>query len=257
MKTIKLANFTILAVVVVLSVCVAAWADDAGISDKAETRILNLELTDVSVHEAISAVFNGTGYKYQIQPGVSAQIVTLTLKNAAFDKALRAITDATGLTYTIEDGTYIIGPKKAVAKAQQADAAVAVPPYGRGPADSAEVAALASPQQPEEQVERQPETPQPPPATQVVINQAPAPVFYGHPEQPVQDYGYVPPVYQFGNTRIIGSGIAPVVVAGGSTYILGYGPLPPPPPGAVGPDLMRFLRTQYYIQSRPYFTFPY
>lgn len=256
MRTIKLVSFTILAVFIALSVCITAWADNADAPGKVNITTLNLDLKDITVKDAISVLFKGTGFKYYIQSDISGQITTLTLKNVTFDQALKAVTDAAGLAYTVEDGTYIIRPIKTENKPQQVSAVSASTQYGAGPAESTGQAQAMPSQQP--QAGNQQDVQQALPPTQVVINQTPAPVFYGQPSLPPPDYGYdYPPVYQFGNTRIIGSGISPVVVAGGSPYILGYGPLPPPPPGFVGADVMRFLRSQYYIQSRPFFITPY
>jgi hypothetical protein len=99
----------------------------------------------------------------------------------------------------------------------------------------------------------------------VIIGQPPSPVYYGEPGGAYSDpYAYnpyynpsaYPQMYRYGNVQIMG-GYSPVVVAGGNSSILQRGPLVPPPPGYVGPDLLRFLRTQWAVQNRTYITYPY
>ena len=254
MKTFKLV-ITIFAVLIILQAHIIVWADETNAPAKMSITTLNLELKDMSVKDAIAALFKGTDAKYYIQPGVTGKIASLSLKNVTLEQALKAITDAAGLIYTIENGSYIIGPMRVDVQPQQSVIMSSPAQSGTGAAGS--VGQTLTPSQlPQEQAANQP-VQQGPPPTQVVINQTPAPVFYGQPAPPPVNYGYVPPVYQYGNMSIFGNGLSSVVVAGGNPYIMSYGPPRPPPLGFVGPDVLRFLRGQDSIRNGPFFITPY
>jgi len=68
-------------------------------------------------------------------------------------------------------------------------------------------------------------------------------------------FGY-PPVYQVGNTSVVG-GYYPPIVVGQQPYVFGRFPMPPPPPGWVPPDVERLLRFQWAVRSVPGFITPY
>lgn len=222
-----------------------------------DTAMVNIELKDTPVKQAIDTLFQGTGKSYFILPGVTGRVIDLKLKGITFDEALKVLTDAAGLKYDLEDGVYTIGP---------ADKIAAIAPEkvtGAGPAiKTAPENKVAAKTEEPKQTTVEPQTVAPPPQptaspTMVVVNQAPAPVFYGHPAPPAFGYDY-PPIYRFGNINIVGRGFgSPIVVAGGTTHVVGFGPIPPPPPGWVSPETMRFLRGQWAIQQRPYFITPY
>jgi hypothetical protein len=228
------------ALCVLLLLCVAApmWAEtDSGAS---KSSMVSLELKGVSVRDGIDALFQGTGLKYDISPGVSGKIVELKLKGISFKQALTALVDAAGLCYSIQDGTYVITTKKSEPKIV-------------APSRVADIA----PEQPQNN-QPQPENmgPPPAPAAQVQINNNQAPVYYGQPGGYPYYPDYGPPIYRFGNVGIVGGGY-PAFVLGGDPYVMSFGQNMVPPPGWVGPDLERFLRFNYLMTPRPYFTTPY
>lgn len=255
MRTTKLV-IIIFAMLMIFPAYISALADEGNSPAKVSITTLNLELKDTSVIDAIAALFKATDAKYYIQPGVGGKIASLSLKNVTFDQALKAITDAAGLTYTIENGSYVIGPMRADIRPQQSVIMSSPAQYGTGAVGSAGQALNPS-QLPQDQAANQPNLQQGVPPTQVVINQPPAPVYYGQPAPPPVDYGYYPPVYQYGNMSIFGNGLSSVVVAGGNPNIMSYGPPPPPPLGYVSTDVLRFLRSQYFIRNGSFFITPY
>lgn len=262
MKHVKVTGYLILAVVGAVLICGALLADQPSSNPTSNVRIVNLELADVPVKDAIEKLFAGTGLKYNIQPGVSGRVVELKLKGVTFEQALDALMEAARLTYKIENGVYVIGP---------ADAKTATSKDQGGPATKQDTSKGQEQPKSEQVPTDKAETPAPTaqqglPAGQatatgpiIISNEQSAPVFYGQPLPPPYYFPYgvdgYPPVYQFGAVRILG-GYPPVVVAGGNPYIIRHGPLPPPPIGYVSPEVLRFLRTQWAIQNRTYIT-PY
>ena len=257
MKTVVLVSCIALASALVLALSPVARAEQADTA-----KIINLELKDTPIKEAIDSLFKGTGLKYYVQPGVSGKVVELKLKGITLDQALDALAEAAQLTYKVEDGAYIICPAP-----KNAQAAGLSPPRPKP---------RVQPAMPAEQPGMGPSR-QPPPAqtgalagasvgnnsAQVNITNPP-PSYYGNPG-PYGGYGANGggggygglPYYQVGSLGILGGGwgSGPVVVAGGNPYIIERMPMPPPPPGWVGPDLLRFLRTQYAIQNRTFITY--
>lgn len=214
---------------------------------------VDLELTDVSVNEAISALFKGTGLTYEMSPDITGRIVELKLKGITFTEGLNALTEAAGLTYTIEDGVYKI--KKMTTAASGGASAASI---GAGPPQSQQVTEPA-PAQTQETTAEPAANPNevPPTNTHVIINNnAPGgPVFYGHPGPAFYDpYGaYFPGVLQFGNVSVI-SRYPPIVLNPG-TRIFTPSAIHPPIPGWVSPEALRFLRNQYVIRIRPGFIY--
>lgn len=262
MKRMKVTGYLILAVLGAVLMGGALLADQSNPSPTSNVRIVNLELADVPVKDAIEKLFVGTGLKYNIRPGVSGRVVELKLKGVTFEQALDALMEAARLTYKLEDSVYIISPADAKASTskdqgesatkQDTDKPQEQPPSEQTPTDKTDTPA--------------PNAQQGLPSGQatatgpiIISNEQSAPVFYGHPLPPPYYLPYdldgYPPVYQFGAVRILG-GYPPVVVAGGNPYIIRHGPLPPPPIGYVSPEVLRFLRTQWAIQNRTYIT-PY
>ncbi|MCL5103286.1 MAG: STN domain-containing protein [Armatimonadetes bacterium] len=238
MKLIRVCVLVILAVLAVSNISAVAWADD-GAPTTDSPGLVNLSLKDVSIKSGIDALFAGRGLKYYIQPGVSGKVVELKLTGVTFEQALKAFTDAADLSYTMQDGAYIIGPAKPKAEA-------AAPSQNTKPTPPAAGQYVPPPVQGLAPI-------QPSPSTQVVVNQSPAPVYYGHPGGGAGFYGYpYPPAYQAGNVGIL-YGWPPVQLTG-TTSVLNFGLTAPPLPGWVGPDMLRFLRSYYILQPRPYFT---
>jgi len=237
------------------------------------SRIVNLDMKDTPIKDAIGSIFQGSGLKYYIRPGVSGRVVEMKLTGVTVEQAINALVEAAQLTVKVEDGAYIIAPgpksrgsRSAAAKSPRAPAEPAQPQEeqsGAGP--SGEPGAQPGPAEPKGTVQTQGGS-----SANVVISQPPSPVYYGQPGygQPggaySDPYAYdpyynpsaYPPMYQYGNVRFMG-GYSPVVIAGGNPTLLQRGRLVPPPAGYVGPDLLRFLRTQWAIQNRTYITYPY
>jgi hypothetical protein len=230
--------------------------------EKVSSKTVDLMLNDVSIKQAIDKLFGLSNFKYFINPGVSGRVVEMKLKGVTFEQGLDALMEAGRLNYTIENGVYVISPS------QTPTATSAL--YSKAPAVEQPVRS-----QPASQIREQPETP---PAgkqdgenqsaeqplggpSQVIINEQKAPMIYSMPQPAYPPYGYGGygnggggyggGYYRFGNVGIIG-GWGGAANIGGSPYIIGRGPMPPPPPGWVGPDLDRFLRTQWAIQNRTY-----
>ncbi len=234
---------SLIVVATALLIGCAVQADTTGGSASgANTTLVNVELRDVPIADAIAAIFKGTSYSYYAEPGVSGKIVELKLTGVTLDQALTALTDAADLTYTVEeDGTYVISPKKSAAKIASAQpAAVKTQPVQAQPPPAGST--------------------NPPPAdqaassnSQVMINEQPAPVYYGQPGPgPYSPYGYgyggyYPPVYQFGTTSVVPGWGGSVVIAGATPYGVGLRYPPPPPPGWVSPDMLKFLRNRYIL----------
>jgi hypothetical protein len=257
MKTNALVSYIALAAALAFALSPAALAQQGGAASSA-SKIINLELKDTPIKDAIDSLFRGAGLKYYIQPGVSGKVVELKLKGVTIDQAVDAIAEAAQLTYRVEDGAYIIGPAP---KSAQSAKPAQEPPKPR------EQTAMPA-QQPGTGPTEQPPAEQKGAlagatvgnnSAQVTINQPPTPVYYGQPGGYGGYGGYGPyggpQMYQFGSVGVLGGGWAPVVVAGGSPYIIQRLPMPPPPVGYVGPDLLRFLRTQYAIQNRTFITY--
>ena len=220
--------------------------------------LVNLELKDVSVKQAIDSLFSGRGISYYVDTGVTGRVVELELRGVTFEKALKALADAAGFTYTVQDGRYLIMPITTAAGAQTA-AGPAKPPDKERPQGEAKPAAgekqgeshaappsEAMPQLPPGQVAS--------PNTQIYINNQAPPVIYGQPSIPYG--GGYPYTYSLGNVGVVG-GYPPVVVAGGTSTYWFRGPMYPPPPGWVSPDVERFLRGQWAIRSVPHFITAY
>ncbi len=211
--------------------------------------MVNLELKNTPIKDAIGALFQGTGAKYYIQPGVAGRVVELKLKGVTLDEGLAALADAGGFTYKIMDGSYVIGPAAVAYQQPEARAIVEakpapppVPQSGAGPV-------AAAPAKPQEMPERLPPIQQhiEGGSSNVTITQA-------APEGSGGYGGYGP--FQFGNVGIIG-GWPGISVIGGSPYVVGHMPPGPPPPGMFGPDLTRFLNTQWAVRSRFGVGWPY
>lgn len=202
-----------------------------GATDAAVSGLVNIELKDVPVRQAIDSLFEGRGLKYYIQPGVTGRIVELKLKGIAFDEALKALGDAAGFGFRIEDGAYIIGPATAQAgttgrqpvQTQPASPPRSVTVVGAGP------------------------TPQPAsPAQPIIVNNViPTPSQGGCAGLPTY-----PAPYYYGAW-------SPVVNLNSGPYVFGRFVQPPPPPGWVSPDVERFLRFEWSVPTRPGFAAPY
>jgi len=208
-------------------------------ADNTVSGLVNIDVANVSVRQAIDTLFEGRGLKYYIQPGVTGRIAKLKLKGISFDQALTALGDAAGFSYRIEDGAYIIGPGAAAVRIVRR-AATAQPPV-QAPPDSVTSADQSAPG-----------WDQPSRTAPVVVNNnisSPPPVNYGPPE-PAYPASYPNPYYSYG-------GYSPVVNLGSGPYVFGRFPQPPPPPGWVSPDMERLLRFNWAVPTRPGFAAPY
>ncbi|MCX8052911.1 MAG: STN domain-containing protein, partial [Armatimonadetes bacterium] len=97
------------AMVLTMAAAVAAMAEeDQPARILGANKVVNLELKDTPVKEAIELIFQGSGLKYYISPGVSGRVVELKLAGVTVDEAINALVEAAGLTLKVQDGTYII-----------------------------------------------------------------------------------------------------------------------------------------------------
>jgi len=219
------------AIALVLIVMFVGSVAARGATNAAVSGLVNIELKDVPVKQAIETLFEGRGLNYYIQPGVTGRIVELKLRGVTFDEALKALGDAAGFSFRIEDGAYIIGPGAAQAKSPPQQA---VQPQPAGPPRSVTVVGAQS-------------TPQSAPPSQPIIvnNVIPAPSqggYFGPPAYPTP--------YYFGAW-------GPLVSLNSGPYVFGRFVQPPPPPGWVSPDVERFLRFEWSVPTRPGFAAPY
>lgn len=198
--------------------------------------LLDVDLKDVPVKQAIDTLFEGRGLKYYIQPGVKGKIVELRLKGITLDEGLQALGDAAGFSFRIDNGAYVISPGKPT---------VAVSP----------VTAPAPQPVPVEIVEQgtappigKPAVPAPPP---VVVNNSvsspPITIATGG------DGGGAP----WGCGQCGYQGWWPGFTLNTSPYVYGTWAQPPPPSGWVTPDVERFMRFNWAVPRRPGFAAPY
>lgn len=219
-----------------------AYAQAAGTT----SGLLDVDIKDVPVKQAIYTLFEGRGLSYYIQPGVKGRIVELRLKGITFEDGLKALGDAAGFTFTVQEGAYVISPGKAGAKPAQRTAAAQ--PTAPSPPDvvRSRQGGTVRGQQPQ---------PAPP---QVVINNnvtTPAPANYGPPSYG-GGYPY-PPFYNIGGMAYQGGYYSPMLNIGSGPTVFGRFPQPPPPPGWVSTDMERLLRFEYAVSGRPGFVAPY
>jgi hypothetical protein len=257
MRTTILMGYIALSLLFALVVGSGAFAEPAKPAVSTNVRLVNLEIKDVSVRDAIGKIFEGTGLKYTIMPGVSGRVVELKLKGVTFEQALDAMMEAARLTYTIEDGAYVISAAKAATASVSAAAGSggAQPPSAQPRAQSPPV------EQPNATEAQASETGSRNAGVGPVIihNEQHGPVFYGQSgfgqAYPSYDLWGYPRMYRFGQVGIVG-GWPSVAIAGGVPYVLRRTPLPPPPLGYVSPEVQRFLQTQWAIRNWTYIT-PY
>lgn len=228
---------------------------DVGAARSGSVAVVNLELNNTPIKDAIGALFQGTGLKYYIEPGVAGRVVELKIKGVTLDEGLAALADAGGFTYRIIEGSYIIGPAAVAYQQPEARAIVAARPGPPPVAQSGSGPAVAAPAKPQEMPERLPPIQQhiEGGSSNVTIVQPGSAGYGGYGGYgPWGGYGS----YQFGNVGIIG-GWPGISVIGGSPYVVGHMPPGPPPPGMFGPDLTRFLNTQWAVRSRFGVSWPY
>lgn len=240
------------------------------------TGLVNIDLKNVPVKQAIEAIFDGRGMHYIIEPGVTGNVVELKLKGITVPEALQSLGDAAGFAVSVEDNIYMIGPKTAVASASgqpaaQADQSVPVeqvsnPPVA-GPRNAAQVT-----------------------SSTVGIG---GPLRPGGPMRPIQD---TPPFTGLpGINSARGNGVtffsAPLgtfatqsgfngngfngsngwnpgfnngypyggyypYYSSSPPWIMGVWPNPPPPEDWVSTDQERLLRFQWAVTRRPSFIMP-
>lgn len=101
----------------------------------ADDKKITLELRDMSVQDALSALLDKADVSYVLKEGITGNIERLSFKSVDFRTALDSILQSSKLILDIEDGIYIVSPKE--------------PP-------KQEIRAIAIPQRPKEQPEQQP-----------------------------------------------------------------------------------------------------
>lgn len=199
--------------------------------------MLDVDVKDVPVKQAIDTLFEGRGLKYYIQPGVKGRIVELRLKGIGFEEGLQALGDAAGFSFRVEEGAYIISPGNAAKTAHYTAPPVSAP------------AAMGTGGQGAPPVNQPP----PPAAPQVVVNNnitSPPPVYADAPAaSPAPFYGV--------GANTFGGGWGPTFNLGAGPYVFGRFTQPPPPRGWVTPDVERFLRFEWAVPTRPGYAAPY
>jgi hypothetical protein len=250
-----IATLNVLLAVFLVGSMSSADSTNSAIVIKMPTSV-NLELTNVSFQDAIARLFQDTGLKYYIQPGASVRIAEVKLSGLTFEQALRALTEAASYTYTVQGDAYIIGPaKKSAATTSPAPPSSSTPQAQITPAVSPPPPAQAYGGDPSQQVlaDRFYARPYDTGWASPCYTAYAPPTGYGPCGFGGSGYGWggTQPFYQFGQVRVMG-GFPPVVVAGGTSSLMGFGHLPPPPPSWVSPDVLRFLRFNYAVQGNPY-----
>jgi hypothetical protein len=72
-------------------------------------RIIDVDMKDMPLSDAIDMLFKDTGVSYTLDPAVQQLKVTAVLKNIPLDQALKAVLKAAGAVCRVENSVYIIG----------------------------------------------------------------------------------------------------------------------------------------------------
>jgi len=99
--------------------CAAAWC---------EPRV-TMELKDMSVSEAVRALFTKAGERCVVDGEVTGMITAISLKDVPLQSALRAVLRGSNSTFEVRNGAYFIKPKPA----DPLKPAVAPPPPKQDP----------------------------------------------------------------------------------------------------------------------------
>lgn len=244
----------------------AAYAVETEQTDAKTNPNVNLKLADMSVKDAIEALFKDTGLRFQVDPAITGRITELKLEGVRLTDALDAICEAAKLSYSIRDGVYVIVP------ATRAETVVTQPAAQPLP-ETAEVApattdefnwqtGAASPTAltgyTNQTVGAQ-ETQATDQSTQTAETTADGPVYYGQPlDTPIAvAVPSYPPFYDLGNMRMLNRGWGPYVVGGTSPDVMRRNLLEPRREGYVNPEVQRFLDGQRAIRNRTYILPPF
>ena len=200
--------------------------------------LLDVDLKDVPVKQAIDTLFDGRGVKYYVQPGVKGRIVELRLKGLSLDEGLRALGDAAGFSFRVENGAYIISPGKATTAV-----APSVTPVVEPMPPAVAEQSMAQPA-------KQPPVAGPAPPPVVINNNVSSPP----PVSVVAGDGCGGGAPCFGNGY---NGWWPGFTLNTSPYVFGRWDQPPPPSGWVSSDAERLLRFNWAVPRRPGFAAPY
>lgn len=193
--------------------------------------LVDIDIKNVPVKQAIDTIFDGKGLRYIIEPGVTGRVVELKLKGITVAEALKSLGDAAGFSCRIEDGIYMIGPKATAA--------------GQPVAQAYSTAAQVPMPMPAPPMRRMP-PPAPVEAPPVTINNSYAP-----------SGGYGDNAYAYAPAGYGGGYYSPFFTIGPPPYVIGQWPNPPPPPGWVSLDQERLMRFQWAVTRRPSFITPY
>jgi len=267
-----LSSFVILAIAALSALGSPAAADEQSLTPGA-SKIVNLELKDTPIRDAIDSIFRDSGLKYYIRPGVSGKVVEMKLSGLTVEQAVKALVEAAELSLTIENGVYVISPGNRVTltksrsrrSTQSAEAQVAPPAeQSRSGASTETPNPAASPSAASGSRTEGEGSPG------AAAQEPPAPVYYGWPGEGYYDpylygpyydpYAY-PPVYQYGNVQFL-RGQPAIVIAGGNPPVLPRLPLMLPPPAYIGPEPIRFVPGPWPPPNRtriiiPYYPYPY
>ncbi len=210
------------ALMVAVLLCVTALAYAA--APAKTSGLVDIDVMNVPVRQAVEMIFAGKGLRYIIEPGIAGKVVELKLKGVTVAEALKSLGDAAGFTYTYEEGIYTVSPK--VASTQAVAHAAPAPVH----------------------VQREPAArPMP---------REPAPVTINNyiPSDGGDRVAYAPGGY--GGYQYYYDGYYPNYHEVPPPWILGQWANPPPPRGLFSPDVDRFLAFEYYVPKRPSFIMP-
>jgi hypothetical protein len=91
-----------------LTVALLAQVAAGAATEGQPNQYISLDLEDVSLEEALGALFQGTPYTFTLEPGLEDDRLTITLSEVTFGQALRAILSMHHLTYTQSGDAYSI-----------------------------------------------------------------------------------------------------------------------------------------------------
>ncbi|MDH7602598.1 MAG: STN domain-containing protein [Armatimonadota bacterium] len=209
-------------VVFVLALAAVSVLSDEQPRVPGSDKIVNLELKDVSIEEAIDAIFRGSNVPYAVRPGISGRVKELKLRGLTVDDAIKALADAAKAVVRVENGVYVIEPKPAASESEtrvvvgkRTQTSEAQPQSEQQAPPAEQPQTTEQPSSAEQQA--QAEAPQAPSAEQ--WSGAVPPGYYpGVPTPYPEPYGFYPyyfpyrPMYQLGSLQILG-GRPPLIIS--------------------------------------------
>lgn len=100
----------LLAIFAIVVIPCLAWAQDGNDNGKPEKKV-TIDFRDVPIQSAVRILFEGTGFSYNFEPGVTGN-VNMKLVDVAFSQALDKVLQSANMTLRNENNVFTIGPKK-------------------------------------------------------------------------------------------------------------------------------------------------